>query len=177
MAGEKWEIDVAHSSIGVTVRHMVISKVHGQFTKWEGQLVLDTEALETSSVSVRIEVASIDTREAQRDTHLASPDFFDAAKYPQIVFQSSRIEKAGKDALRVHGALTMHGVTREITLDAEYGGRGKDPWGAERAAFTARAKLDRTDFGLKWNQVLEAGGVLVGETIDIALDLQAKRVA
>ena len=176
MATEKWDIDVGHSSIGFTVRHMVISKVHGQFAKWEGELMLDTAALEKSSVAVRIDVASIDTREAQRDTHLRSADFFDAEKFPTIDFKSSRIEKNG-DALRVHGALSIRGVTRDVVVDAEYGGRGKDPWGGERVGFTAHAKVNRTEVGLKWNQVLEAGGVLVGETIDITLELQAKRAA
>lgn len=175
MATEKWDIDTSHSSVGFSVRHMVISKVHGHFTKWGGELALDLEDLARSSVSIEIDAASIDTREPKRDEHLRSPDFFDAEKFPKLTFKSEKIQRTGDDSAKVTGALTIHGVTREATLDVELGGVGKDPWGGQRAGFSAKTRINRKDFGLSWNQALEAGGVLVGENIDITIELQAKK--
>jgi len=173
-----WDIDVGHSAIHFWVRHMVISKVHGRFAKWSGAIQLDEQDPTRSSVDVRIETASIDTQVADRDAHLRSPDFLDAARYPQMTFRSKRIEKAGGSAYRLVGDLELHGVTREVTLEAEFAGTGKDPWGNERAGFSAKATLDRRDFGLVWNAALETGGVLVGEKVEIAIELEAvKKVA
>ena len=174
MATEKWDIDASHSSIGFTVRHMVVAKVHGMFTKWSGDLQIDPKDLTASQVSVKIETTSIDTRDAQRDGHLRSADFLDAEKYPTLEFRSKRIDAHGAESFRVTGDLTIRDVTREVVLDAEFGGRAKDPWGSERMGFTAKTKIDRKDFGLKWNVALEAGGFLVGDTIDIAIELEAK---
>jgi polyisoprenoid-binding protein YceI len=172
----QWDIDVGHSAIHFWVRHMVISKVHGRFAKWAGALQLDTQDLTRSSVDVRVETASIDTQVADRDTHLRSADFLDVAKFPQLTFRSKRIEKAG-DAYRVTGDLELHGVTREVTLDAEFAGTGKDPWGNERAGFSAKASLDRREFGLVWNAAVEAGGVLVGEKVEITIELEEVKKA
>lgn len=172
----QWDIDVSHSAIHFWVRHMVISKVHGQFSKWAGTLQLDTQDLTRSSVDVRIDAASIDTQVADRDTHLRSPDFLDVVKFPALTFRSKRIEKAG-DGYRVTGDLELHGVTREVTLDAEFAGTGKDPWGNERAGFSAKVALDRREFGLVWNAALEAGGVLVGEKVEITIELEAVKKA
>jgi polyisoprenoid-binding protein YceI len=177
MASEKWEIDPAHSSIGFSVRHMVITKVHGKFNKWTGALELDLSDLTKSSVSATIDAASIDTAEAPRDGHLRSADFLDVEKYPSIEFKSSKVEKVGAEGLRIVGRLKIHGVEREVTLDGEFMGRGKDPWGNEKAGFTASSKISRKDFGLEWNQALETGGVLVGDSVEIHIDLQAKKVA
>jgi polyisoprenoid-binding protein YceI len=176
MATETWDIDYGHSSIGFSVRHMVVAKVRGHFTKWEGKLSLDTENLAGSSVDVTIDATSIDTRDAQRDGHLKSPDFLDVEKFGTIAFKSTKVEKKADDEITVSGNLTIHGVTKEVVLTTEYGGRAKDPWGGERAGFTAKTKVNRKDFGLAWNQVLEAGGVLVGETIEISIDVEAKKV-
>jgi polyisoprenoid-binding protein YceI len=177
MATNHWDIDIGHSAIHFWVRHMVISKVHGRFAKWSGSLELDDKDLSRSSVRVQIDATSIDTQVADRDTHLKSPDFLDVAKYPEIAFQSKRIEKVG-DGLRVVGDLQLHGVTREVALEAELGGMAKDPWGNQRAGFSARASLDRKEFGLTWNAALEAGGVLVGEKVEISIELEAvKKVA
>ena len=177
MATQPWDIDVTHSSIGFSVRHMVISKVRGAFTRWTGAIDLDPTDLRGSSVEVRIETASIDTKVGDRDQHLRSADFFDVANHPEIVFRSRRVEQTA-GGLQVTGDLTMHGVTREVVLEGEFSGTGKDPWGNERAGFSAVAVLDRRDFGLTWNAALEAGGVLVGEKVEIALELEAvKRVA
>jgi polyisoprenoid-binding protein YceI len=172
-----WDIDVSHSAVHFYVRHMVISKVHGRFAKWSGTLQLDEQDLTRSTVDVRIDAGSIDTQVADRDTHLKSADFLDVARYPQVTFRSRRIEKA-RDGYRVVGDLDLHGVVREVTLDAEFAGTGKDPWGNERAGFSAKASLDRRDFGLTWNAVLETGGVLVGEKVEISIELEAvKKVA
>jgi polyisoprenoid-binding protein YceI len=172
-----WDIDVSHSAIQFHVRHMVISKVHGRFAKWAGAIQLDPQDLPSSSVEVTIDAASIDTQVADRDAHLRSPDFLDVAKHPQLTYRSRKIEKAG-EGYRVTGDLTLHGVTREVVLDAEFSGTGKDPWGNERAGFAAKASLDRRDYGLAWNAALEAGGVLVGEKVEISIELEAvKKVA
>jgi len=173
MAQETWQVDGAHSAVNLAVRHMVISKVRGRFGKWSAKLQLDTAELTRSSVEVEIEAASIETGVGDRDTHLRSPDFLDAAKYPTLRFRSRRVEVAAKDKLRVVGDLTIRDVTREVVLDAEYGGQGKDPWGNTRVGFTATTSLNRKDFGLTWNQALETGGVLVADRVDIEIELQA----
>jgi len=167
-----WDIDVGHSAIHFWVRHMVISKVHGRFARWSGRIELDDQDLTRSSVEVRIDTASIDTQVADRDTHLRSADFLDVEQYPEATFRSKRVERAG-DGYRVVGDLDLHGVVREVTLEAEFAGKGKDPWGNERAGFSARAALDRREFGLVWNAALETGGVLVGEKVEIAIELEA----
>ncbi len=177
MATNTWDIDVGHSAIHFWVRHMVISKVHGRFAKWSGALELDEQDLTRSTVDVRIDAASIDTQVADRDAHLRSPDFLDVAKHPEITFRSKRIVKAG-DGYRVTGDLAVHGVAREVTLEAEFAGTGKDPWGNQRAGFSARTSIDRREYGLVWNAALETGGVLVGEKVEISIELEAvKKVA
>ncbi len=177
MATNSWDIDVSHSAIHFWVRHMIISKVHGRFAKWAGAIELDEQDLTRSTVDVRIDAASIDTQVADRDTHLKSADFLDVTKYPELTFRSKRIEKAG-GGYRVIGDLGLHGVTREVALEAEFAGSGKDPWGNTRAGFSAKASLDRRDYGLVWNAALETGGVLVGEKVEITLELEAvKRAA
>jgi polyisoprenoid-binding protein YceI len=177
MDTNKWNIDAAHTSINFSIRHMVVSKVRGRFAKFSGAVNLDDKDLTKSVVEATIEASSIDTGAAQRDAHLQSPDFFDAEKYPQLRFRSTRIEKLRDDRYRVTGDLSIRDVTREISLDVEYGGRAKDPWGNERAGFLAKGSLDRKDFGLGWNQVLEAGGVLVGDRVEIELDVQVVKAA
>lgn len=172
----RWDIDVGHSAIHFWVRHMVISKVHGRFARWSGALELDLADPTRSSVDVRIDAASIDTQVADRDAHLRSADFLDVANHPELTFRSTRIEKAG-EGYRVVGNLTLHGVTREVVLDAEFTGTGKDPWGNERAGFSARTALDRKEYGLAWNAALETGGLLVGEKVEITLEVEAVKKA
>jgi polyisoprenoid-binding protein YceI len=172
-----WDFDTVHSSVGFTVRHLVISKVHGRFARWSGSLVLDDARPENSRVEARIEAASIDTHEPQRDAHLRSSDFFDTDKHPAIEFRSSRIEQAGEQRYQVAGDLTIAGVTRPVRLEVEALGRAKDPWGGERAGFSARTTIDRRDFGLIWNQALEAGGVVVGEKVEIGIEIEAVKRA
>jgi polyisoprenoid-binding protein YceI len=167
-----WNIDPSHSGIHFAVRHLVVSKLRGAFTRWEGIVELDEANPGASRVSVRIDPGSIDTREPKRDDHLRSADFFDVQKYPALTFASTRVEKVG-DGYRLTGNLTMHGVTKPVVLDVESLGVGKDPWGNERIGFQAEASINRKDFGLGWNQALETGGVLVGDKVEILLDVQA----
>ncbi len=176
MATKHWDIDVGHSAIHFWVRHMVISKVHGRFARWSGTIDLDEADLARSAVDVRIDAASIDTQVGDRDTHLKSPDFLDVARFPEITFRSKRIEKDG-EGYRVVGDLSIHGVTREVSLEAEFAGTGKDPWGNRRAGFSAKASIDRREFGLQWNAALETGGVLVGEKVEIAIEVEAVQQA
>jgi polyisoprenoid-binding protein YceI len=177
MALEKWQIDSSHSGIHFSVRHLVIAKVRGQFTRWSGTVLADGGDLGRASVDVVIDASSIETGVADRDTHLKSPDFLDVAAHPEITFKGKRIQKLGDERLRVVGDLTIRGVTREVVLDGEYAGQTKDPWGNVRAGFTVKTSIERTDFGLTWNQVLEAGGVMVGDRIDIEIEIEAVKQA
>ena len=171
-ATQKWTFDVVHSSVNFTVRHMVVSKVRGRFTKWDGTLLMDEQDPSGGRVEVVIAAASIDTGVGQRDEHLRSADFFDVEHFPTITFKSTRVEKARAGTLKVTGDLTMHGVTRPVVLDVEYAGSAKDPWGGVRAGFSASVSLDRKEFGLKYNQLLETGSVVVGETVEIAIEAE-----
>ena len=177
MANENWQVDGAHSAVSLTVRHMVISKVRGRFGRWSAKLALDSENLARSAVEVEIEAASIDTGVADRDAHLRSDDFLAAEKFPTLRYRSRRVDAPSKDRLRVIGDLTIRDVTREVVLDVDYGGQGKDPWGNQRAGFTATASLNRKDFGLTRNQALETGGLLVADRVDIEIELQAIKQA
>jgi len=177
MTTSTWNLDTVHSAVGFSVRHLVFAKVRGRFTSWSGSLELDDDNLPGASVQVSIDAASIDTGTPDRDAHLKSADFFDVANYPTLSFKSNRVEALGGDRYRVHGDLTIRDVTREVVLESEFSGRAKDPWGNDRVAFTAKASVDRRDFGLKWNQALETGGVVVGERVDIEIEVQAVKSA
>jgi polyisoprenoid-binding protein YceI len=167
-----WTIDPANSQVEFAVRHLMISTVRGRFAGVKGSVVTDDSDPRTAQVDVTIDVHTIDTREAQRDAHLRSADFFDAEKFPVLTFKGTRVTDVKADRFKLVGDLTMHGVTREVTLDVTSEGRGKDPWGGERAGYSAVAKVNRSDFGLTWNQVLETGGIAVGDEIKISLDLE-----
>lgn len=177
MNTNNWTLDTAHSSIGFSVRHMVVAKVRGRFTQWTGTLQLDEADVSRSRVEVEIDASSIDTNNTQRDEHLRSSDFLDVQQFPTLSFVSKRVEAVDEERLRVTGDLTLHGVQREVTLDVERGGNARDPWGNQRAGFAAKLSLLRSDYGLTWNQALEAGGFLVGDRIDIELDVQAVQAA
>jgi polyisoprenoid-binding protein YceI len=172
-----WTLDTAHSGIAFSVRHMVVAKVRGRFTNWSGTVNLDEADLTRSNVNVEIDAGSIDTGNAQRDGHLKSADFFDVEQFPSLRFVSKRVENASDGELRVVGDLTLHGVTREVALRVERGGRAKDPWGNQRLGFSATASILRSDFGLTYNQALETGGVLVADKVDIEIDVQAVQSA
>ena len=173
MATTTWQLDAAHTDIGFAVKHMMISTVKGRFADLSGTITIDEADLAGSSVEVTINAASVDTRQEQRDAHLRSADFFDVEKYPTLTFRSRRVESTGSGEFRVVGDLTIRGVTREVVLEAADEGRGKDPWGNERAGFSAKTVIDRRDFGLTWNAALETGGILVGNDIKISLEVEA----
>lgn len=173
MAAERFEIDTVHSQVGFTVSHLVIAKVRGAFTRFAGSVLLDAEDVTASSVIARVETASIDTNEPQRDRHLRSADFLDVERYPEMVFASTRVEELAPRRLRVTGDLTLHGNSGDLVLDTTYGGRIHDPWGQERVGFEARGMFDRRRFGLVWNAALEAGGVLVGDQVEIEIQVEA----
>lgn len=177
MSQTEYSFDTSHSHVAFTVRHMVFSKVRGEFTKWSGSAKLDESDLSKSSIDVSVDVASIDTHEEKRDAHLKSADFFDVENHPQMTFRGTSVETRGKGKLALAGDLTIRGTTRAVTLEVEELGRGKDPWGNERVGFSARTSINRNDFGLKWNQVLEAGGVLVGEKVEIEIDVELTKKA
>jgi polyisoprenoid-binding protein YceI len=170
-----WDIDLAHSCIRFSVKHLNISTVHGRFDRWTGSVVLDDAGIERSQVSARIEAASINTHDAARDAHLRSADFFDTDKYPAITFRSTHIEQTLAGGFQMAGDLTITSVTRRVALEVELMGQARDPHGNERAAFSATTTIDRRDFGLVWSQVLEAGGLLVGETVRIEISVEAVR--
>jgi polyisoprenoid-binding protein YceI len=166
-------IDPAHSSAHFSVRHLMISKVRGTFRTIAGSIELPADGAIPLAISAEIESASIDTRDAQRDGHLKSADFFDVEQFPKLQFTSTRIEATGATGFKAVGDLEIHGVKRSVTLDAEVSGQGKDPWGNQRVAYEATARINRKDFGLVWNQALETGGVAVGDEIDITLDVES----
>jgi polyisoprenoid-binding protein YceI len=167
-------VDSAHSSVDFTTRHMVFARVRGTFDSFSVDLDIDDATGLPTSVKTDIDANSIDTKNADRDAHLKSPDFLDTAQFPHITFKSTSISGSA-DSLSIVGNLTIHGVTKPVTLAAQFGGRGVDPWGNERLAYEASAKINRKDFGLTWNQTLETGGVLVGEEIEIAISLEVIR--
>jgi polyisoprenoid-binding protein YceI len=165
-------LDPAHSSVEFTVRHMVFSRVRGTFPQFTLDLDVDETSNLPTAVNAVIDAASIDTNVADRDAHLKSADFLDVANYPSIAFKATRITGSADD-LSILGDLTIHGVTKPVTLTASLDGRGKDPYGNDRIAFSATTTINRKDFGLTWNQALETGGVLVGDALEIELTIQA----
>jgi polyisoprenoid-binding protein YceI len=168
-----WQIDPAHSSAQFSVRHLMISNVKGEFTKVSGTIFFDPSNPSNSKVDVTIDAGSINTRDAQRDTHLKSAEFFDTEKFPTIEFRSTEVRSSG-DGSRITGDLTIHGVTRQVVLDVEGPTpEAKDPWGSTRIAASATTRIDRRDFGLVWNAALETGGVLVGDDVKITIDIEA----
>jgi polyisoprenoid-binding protein YceI len=173
MSKANWTVDPAHSAVTFSVRHMMVAKVRGRFTRWEADVRIDADDMTRSEVDVKIQASSIDTGVSDRDAHLKSGDFLDAENHPEIRFKSKRIQKVGDDHYRVVGDLAIRGTTREVTLDVDALGQAKDPWGNQRAAFEAKTSINRKEFGLTWNQALEAGGVLVGDQVNIEVEVQA----
>lgn len=173
-----WNIDPQHSEVGFEIKHMMFAKVRGRFEEIEGTVALGPEdSIEQSRADVVIQAGSINTGQTQRDEHLRSADFFDVESFPTLSFRSTSVRRDVTGQLLIEGELTMHGVTREVELEAIETGRGTDPWGNERIGFSAGTTIDRRDFGLTWNQALETGGVLVGTEVKISLEIQAVRAA
>ena len=169
-----YTIDPAHTEVLFRVRHL-LSRVGGRFREFAGTIEFDPELVEASRVQFTIQAASIDTSVADRDNHLRSDDFFAVATYPEITFTSDGVVSTGPGTFTVTGLLTMRGVAKRVDLPVTYLGSAKDPWGNEKAAFEAAVRLNRKDFGLTWNAALEAGGVLVGDDVDVTLNVQAAR--
>ena len=167
-----WTVDPAHSSVEFSVKHMGIANVRGKFTEFEGTLEM-TDDLAASRVRGAVKAASIDTGEGERDDHLRSPDFFGAEEFPEITFESTRIEAIDEDSSRVVGNLTMHGITREIRLEVAIQGTDTDPWGNTRAGLEVVGKLKRSDWDMKFNQALGSGNMLVGDKVGVSLDISA----
>jgi polyisoprenoid-binding protein YceI len=174
----RYDIDPQHTAAMFKVRHLMISNVKGEFTKVSGSVVFDPANLNASSVEIIIDATSINTREPDRDTHLKSPDFLDVAKYPTITFRSKKVTQTGNDEYEVVGDLTIHGVTREETLEVDsVTPEAKDPWGFYRRGASASTTIKRKDFGLVWNMALETGGVVVGEDVHLTIDAEFVRKA
>lgn len=172
-AASDWKIDPAHSSAQFSVRHMAISTVRGAFSKVNGLIALDDKDITKSTVDVTIDVTTVDTREPGRDNDLRSDKFFDVAHFPTMTFKSKKVEQVSPGKLRVTGDLTIRGTTKEVVLDVEGPTAPvKDPWGNQRAAATATAKVNRQDFGVKWNATMDNGGVVVGDDVNITIDVE-----
>ena len=176
-AADTYEIDAAHSSVQFSVRHMMISNVRGEFTKLSGKAVGDAANPTATTVEATIEAASIDTRNEKRDEHLRGQDFLDVAKFPTITFKSTKVEKAG-DAWKLHGDLTLHGVTKPVVLDVtNVTAPTKDPWGNFRVGASATTKINRQDYGIVFNKTLDGGGLLVGDELTITIDVEVMKKA
>jgi polyisoprenoid-binding protein YceI len=171
LRADTFAIDPNHSEVSFQIRHLV-SQVRGRFNDFAGTVQLDPKNLPASAVEFHIKATSIDTNVADRDKHLRSADFFDVAKYPEITFKSESIQPAGKDKYNVLGTLTMHGVSKKVTLPVTYAGQLKDPWGNTRAGFQTETTLDRKDYGIIWNKALDAGGAMLGDDVTIAINLE-----
>jgi polyisoprenoid-binding protein YceI len=170
---DTWQIDPAHTNVEFTVRHMMISNVKGQFQKTSGTVTTNGSDPASATIDATIDASSVDTRVEKRDMHLKSPDFLDVAKYPTITFKSTKVEADGPNKWKVTGDLTLHGVTKPVVLDVESSGPPINVMGKTRAGASATTKINRSDFGLKWNQALEAGGVMVGDEVAISIDVEA----
>lgn len=169
-----WTVDPAHTNVEFSVRHLMIATVKGRFDGVTGTVVTDPDPAK-ASVDITIDAATIDTRQAQRDEHLRSADFFDVKAFPTLSFRSRQVTATGRDTFKIVGDLTIRGVSKEVVLAVTAHGEQADPWGGQRAGFEATTKIKRSDFGLTWNQVLEAGGVAVGDEIKISIDAEVVR--
>ena len=172
-----WDIDPNHSTAEFSIRHMMITTVKGRFSGITGAVEGDPEDLTAARVHLEIDLATVDTRQPERDNHLRSADFFDVEKYPTMTFTSRRITRTGTNTYDVAGDLTIHGITKDVVCQVTYEGQGKDPWGGIRAGYTAATTLNRKDFGLMWNVALEAGGVLVGDQVKVSVELETVKRA
>jgi polyisoprenoid-binding protein YceI len=177
MAKSHWNVDATHSSIDFTIKHMMIAKVKGSFNSFEAQIEADPEDLTTANVQFSIDLSSIDTRNADRDNHLRTGDFFDIEQYPKMTFQSTSITKKGEGEYNVTGNVSLHGVTRPESFTVSFEGAGKDPWGNEKVGFSGNGSLKRSDYGLTYNAALETGGFLIGDEVKVSIEIEAGKQA
>ncbi|MCR2822533.1 YceI family protein [Lederbergia panacisoli] len=178
MTISKWNLDNAHSNVDFSVKHMMVSKVKGSFNQFSADIQADPTDLTTASLNFTIDVASIDTRNEDRDNHLRSADFFEVETYPHLTFTSTNIEKKGEDEYTVTGDVSLHGITKPESFTVTFEGLAKDPMsGAEKAGFSVEGKIKRSDYGLTWNAALETGGVLVGDDIKVTMEIQVSKEA
>ncbi|GIO11214.1 polyisoprenoid-binding protein [Cohnella xylanilytica] len=175
MAKSNWAVDVSHSAIDFSVKHMMIAKVKGSFHSFEAQISADPVDLTTADIAFQIDLSSVDTRNGDRDAHLKSADFFDVENHPKLLFKATKIVSNGDGEYEVTGDVTLHGVTRPETFAVTYEGAGKDPWGNEKAGFSATGSLKRSDYGLTYNAVLETGGVLIGDEVKVSIEIEAAK--
>ena len=172
-----YKIDSDHSEVGFKIRHLAISNVTGKFADFSGTFTFDPANVKSSKVDAEIAIKSVNTSQQKRDDHLRGDDFFAAEKYPQMKFVSKGVEPSGKDQFKLSGDLTIRGVTKPVTLNVSYSGSAKDPWGNEKAAFSAVTTISRKEFGLTWNKALETGGMVVGDEVTINLEIEGTRTA
>ncbi len=172
-----YKIDPDHSEVGFKIRHLAISNVTGKFTEFTGTFSFDPKDVAASKAEAEINIKSVDTAQRKRDDHLKGEDFFSADRFPQMKFVSKAVETSGADSFKVTGDLTIRGITKSVTLDVSYTGSAKDPWGNEKAAFSATTKISRKEFGLTWNKALETGGMVVGDEVTITLEVEGTKVS
>lgn len=172
MEKETWILDSTHSELQFKIKHLMISSVTGQFNQFSAAIETEGDDLTTAKIQFKAPVSSISTNNAQRDAHLQAPDFFDAEKHPEIVFSGERMEKTGDDEYKLYGTLTMKGVTKKISLDVEFGGLTKDPWGNIRTGFSVSGKINRQDYGISFSAVTDNGGLLLGDDVKINANVQ-----
>lgn len=172
-----WSIDNSHTKVGFTVTHLVITEVDGQFNKYSGKIHTNGDSFENASVELTVDIASINTGNGKRDGHLKSDDFFNAEKYPKMTFKSTSMKKTGKNTYDLKGKLTIRDVTKNVVLNVTHNGTVNDPWGNTVAGFKISGSLNRFDYNLKWNALMEAGGAVVGEDVELDIDLEVKKKA
>lgn len=175
MTKTKWAVDPTHSSVEFSIRHMMFTNVKGAFQTYDATIEADPNDLTTANISFSVDLASVDTKNEDRDNHLRSADFFDVENKPKMTFTSTKVEKKDEGEYAVTGDLSLNGVTKPETFDVTFEGQGKDPWGNEKAGFSAEGTLNRSDYGLTWNAALEKGGVLVGDKVKVSLEIQAAK--
>ncbi len=177
MATTKWILDSTHSELGFKIKHLMITNVSGAFKNFRAEVETDGEDFSSAVINLSAEIASITTNNEQRDAHLLASDFFEADQYPSLTFRSTKIEKKDSDTFKLIGDLTLKGITKPVTLNVEYSGVTKDPWGGERAGFVVSGKINRSEYGLNFNAALETGGVVLGEEVKIFSEVQLVKQA
>ena len=177
MVNTKWALDPTHSELGFKIKHLMITNISGTFTEYEADVQTEDEDFSTAKIKARIKTASINTNNLQRDEHLRNSDFFEVEKYPEIIFESTRIEKKNEETFHLHGSLTIKGITKPVKLNVEYNGVTKDPWGGQRAGFIISGKINRSEFDVTFNAVLETGGVALSDEVKIHSEIQLVKQA